>query len=140
MGVQNRDYIFTENFLNDFQKYNMNITKTLKEFIGIDTNYKEDETNSENQVPSEVEPIEETTTEEIVPNLEGNASSINQMEEDIGKVKELVLMQKPINEGTITSRFGTRESNNKNVDGYHTGIDIGAVKRNSYMFSNFAVK
>lgn len=129
MCVQNRNYIFTEKFLNDIQMYNINLTKTLKQLIGIDN----EETVEDNDYsPSEVEiqeEVESMLTEDIVPNDEGKTSSLNEMDEEVVKIKELVSFQKPINDGTITSRFGARESVHKNVEGYHTGIDIGAAKR-----------
>ena len=138
MGVQNRDYIFTEDFLNDVQKYNINITKNIKEFVGIDVVEEiiEENTNSNELEIVEQEMQEETFTEEIVPNEEGQASSLSEMDEDINKIRELLSIEKPIKEGIVTSRFGTRESSNKNVEGYHTGIDIGAVKRNFNLCCN----
>lgn len=140
MCIQNREYIFTENFLKDIQNYNINLTQNIKQLIGIDIGEIDDEKKEENidiEVPAEtdIQGASETfVTENIVPNDEGESSSLNEMEEDINKIKEIVAIQKPIQEGTITSRFGSRESINKNVEGYHTGIDIGAEKRNTYLF------
>lgn len=144
MAVQNKDYIFTESFLSDIQKYNVNLTQNIKDFIGIslseniETEVKNIETDSIPEV-EESKQTENIITEQIVPNEE-QTSSINQMDDTISKIKELVTFEKPINEGTITSRFGTRESANINVAGYHTGIDIGAVKRNFNLCSNFSGK
>lgn len=146
MLIQNKDYIFTENFLSDVEKYNINITENLKEFIGMDDNTEnKNEENINNEVPSFVEETSEQEekniqeeTQEIVPNEENLSSSLNQMDEEISKINSIVSLEKPIREGTITSRFGTRESENKNVEGYHTGIDIGALKRNFNLFSNFS--
>lgn len=129
IGIQNKDYIFTENFLNDVQKYNINITQNIMEFIGVDT--VEENEPSENFVEVQDLPIVENNPQEIVPNVEGEASSLNEMEENIGKIKELVSIEKPIRDGIVTSRFGTRESANKNVEGYHIGIDIGSPKGTS---------
>ena len=71
MCVQNRNYIFTEKFLNDIQMYNINLTKTVKQLIGIDN----EETVEDNDYsPSEVEiqeEVESMLTEDIVPNDEG---------------------------------------------------------------------
>lgn len=136
MCIQNKDYIFTQNFLKDIENYNTNITQNVKEFIGIDSiqenNAQDIIVNSEEPIEQNVQDMtEKNITEEIVPNEEGQASSLNEMDEDIGKIKELVDIQKPIEEGTVTSRFGTRASVYKNVDGYHTGIDIGATKGTS---------
>ena len=148
MAVQNKDYIFTESFLSDIQKYNVNLTKEIKDFIGISfsENVGPEGKNIEVEKTEEVEQSTQTETiitdqptQEIVPNEE-QTSSINQMEETISKIDEIVKFQNPIKEGTITSRFGTRESSNKNVAGYHTGIDIGAVKRDINLCSNFSGK
>ena len=126
--------------MSDVQAYNVNLTENIKAFIGIsfldNEKVEESKQNREEEVSNTVE-APEITSEEIVPNEE-EASSLNQMEETISKIKELVLFQKPINEGTITSRFGTRQSENKNVSGYHTGIDIGAVKRNFNLCCNIS--
>lgn len=148
MAVQNKDYIFTESFLSDIQKYNVNLTQNIKDFIGISfsENVESEGKNTDVENIQEVEKstqsettITEQPSEEIVPNEE-QTSSINQMDETIIKINELVTFQNPIKEGTVTSRFGTRESSNKNVAGYHTGIDIGAVKRNFNLCSNFSGK
>lgn len=139
--IQNKDYIFTEDFLKDIQNYNVNITKSLKELIGVDTEktIEEEPKIEETNIELEVE-NQENNPQEIVPNVEGEASSINKMEEDIAKIRELVSIEKPIREGTVTSRFGARESENKNVEGYHTGIDIGSPKRYIYLCSNITEK
>ena len=142
MSIQNKDYIFTEKFLKDIQNYNINLTQNIKQLIGIDIEEVNEEKNNENiqmEVPAEIDmqgTSESVVTENIVPNDEGESSSLNEMEEDINKIKETVAIQKPIQEGTITSRFGARQSSYKNVEGYHTGIDIGAVKRNAYLCGN----
>ena len=140
MCFQNKEYIFTDQFLKDIEIYNINLTQSIKELIGIDKEEIDENTNNEMNLDNEVknkENIESTVIESIVPNEETQASSLDEMDGEISKIKELVSIQKPINEGTITSRFGARESINKSVEGYHTGIDIGAVKRNFYLCSYF---
>lgn len=155
IAIQNKEYIFTEKFLNDVQKYNINITEIIKDFIGIETEeiIKSDENNETNQEVNQKEnqemnpeinvqeSMEQTKNniEEIVPNNDAQASSLNQMEEEINNIKGLVSIQKPIYEGTVTSRFGARESTYKNVEGYHTGIDIGATKRDICLCSYISV-
>ncbi|MBR3696777.1 MAG: hypothetical protein IKM97_00655 [Clostridia bacterium] len=140
MCIQNKNYIFTEKFLLDIQNYNINLTRNLKELIGIDSKINEniEESNIQNIVDRNKEEkneslnlVEESNIEEIVPNNEGDTSSLNEMDEVISKIKQIVEIKKPINEGMVTSRFGIRESIYKNVEGYHTGIDIGATKGTS---------
>lgn len=140
MCIQNKNYIFTEKFLLDIQNYNINLTRNLKELIGIDSKINEniEESNIQNIVDRNKEEkneslnlVEESNIEEIVPNNEGDTSSLIEMDEVISKIKQIVEIKKPINEGMVTSRFGIRESIYKNVEGYHTGIDIGATKGTS---------
>ena len=161
MAIQNKEYVFTEAFLEDIQKYNINITQTIKEWMGIEMEKSDDiiekqseEATTKEQVSGEQveheqmiegvneenmiqETVKESSINDIVPNDEGVAYSVNQLDENIEKIKERVMFQKPLQEGIITSRFGNRESTNKNVEGYHTGVDIGAEKRNINLFSNF---
>ena len=128
VAVQNKDFIFTTEFLNMISQYNVNLTEGIKSLIGngeientvveeniVDTNLQETKQNVSN-----------TTVNELVPNLE-EVSSINQMELDIENIKKSYSFEKPI-EGTVTSVFGARESVYQNVTGYHTGIDIGVEK------------
>lgn len=58
---------------------------------------------------------------EFITAVEG----VNQMLEDIRYIKENFDLKAPL-QGTITSLFGSRESNNPVVSSYHTGLDIGA--------------
>lgn len=128
LAVQNKDYIFTENFLMNVSEYNINLSKSIKSLIGIEEMQEEipqeNVENVENQVV-----IETQTTNEIVPNNE-EISSVNQMDLDIENIKKSYSFFKPI-EGTVTSLFGARESKYQNVTGYHTGIDVGAEKGTS---------
>lgn len=128
LAVQNKDYIFTENFLMNVSEYNINLTKSIRSLIGIEEMQEEipqeNVENVENQVV-----VENKTTNEIVPNNEA-ISSLNQMDLDIENIKKSYSFFKPI-EGTVTSLFGARESKYQNVTGYHTGIDVGAEKGTS---------
>lgn len=58
---------------------------------------------------------------EFVSAVEG----VNQMAEDANTIKEQYHFSLPL-KGTITSRFGSRESDNPIVSSYHTGLDIAA--------------
>lgn len=57
--------------------------------------------------------------------FETAVEGINQMSEDAKYIKENYSLRLPIS-GTITSRFGVRESTNPIVSKYHTGLDIAA--------------
>lgn len=52
-------------------------------------------------------------------------SSISQMQEDANYIKQNYSFVKPV-EGTISSRFGSRNPTTPTVPKYHTGIDIAA--------------
>lgn len=120
LAVQNKDFVFTEEFLASTENYKSNLSKSVKSLFGI-----EEEAIDEIEQSTDNEKIENTdTVEELVPNEE-EASSISQMEQDVEEIKQSYSFEKPI-QGTVTSLFGARESEYQNVTGYHTGVDIGA--------------
>lgn len=129
IAVQNKDFIFTQEFLEKVSAYNVNLTKSIKGFIGIEENSQVEIKNNENQPLEVIENEKNDTTNEIVPNNEP-ISALSQMDSDIEEIKKSYSFFKPI-EGTVTSIFGARESKYQNVTGYHTGIDIGADKGTS---------
>ena len=86
---------------------------------------KQDETTPAEEVPK---PVEDSNQNEGVggENVEINkeeVASITEAEQDAKDVIETVELISPL-KGTITSRFGPRESDNPIVSKYHTGIDI----------------
>lgn len=135
-GVQNSNYIFSQNLIE-------NVKKVLEYDISLPSLYSNINTENDTQIQSLQEEatletstiaVEETLSaseeivefeviepEVVVPIEE--ASSIDQMKEDAKYIKENYNIVKPLS-GTITSRFGVRESDNPNVAGYHTGLDI----------------
>lgn len=136
VAIQNKDFIFTKEFLNKISDYNMNLTTSIKAIINdeseIDTNSVNEIDNIlENSVLNNVENNVSIESQNIlkveaaiVPN-ENQVSSLSQMDLDVEEMKKSCSFEKPI-EGTVTSIFGARESKYQNVRGYHTGIDIGA--------------
>jgi murein DD-endopeptidase MepM/ murein hydrolase activator NlpD len=127
VAIQNKEFIFTSDFLSMISDYNVNLTQSIKSLLGTEDVTENEVT--ENVVEDNVEELEQNvlnTENDIVPNTE-DASSISQMELDIEAIKQSYSFEKPI-EGTVTSLFGARESVYQNVTGYHTGIDIGAEK------------
>lgn len=158
VAVQNKDFIFTEEFLNTVYQYNINLSDSIKSLLSedIETNVvelEEGKNNSENSInvnndqnednmKQKVSSAEENNTtddenmeqnisseEAIVPNEE-EVSSLSQMDLDVDEIKKSCTFERPI-AGTVTSIFGARESKYQNVRGYHTGIDIGAEKETS---------
>lgn len=86
---------------------------------------KQDENIPVEEAPK---PVEDSNENEGVggENVEINkeeVASITQAEQDAKDVIETVSLISPL-KGTITSRFGPRESDNPIVSKYHTGIDI----------------
>ncbi len=129
-AIQNKDFIFTKEFLGVITNYNNEIGEKITGYIeGIwksdisENNEINIEANQES-IPSEEAPsvsqIEEKT--DI-----SQSSSINEMELDIQNLKAAYTFIKPL-EGTISSGFGARESEYQNVTGYHTGLDIAQEK------------
>lgn len=134
VAVQNKDFIFTEDFLNMVSQYNINLTKSVKSLVGEDLELENiveiepanEEINEElNDMKQNVSSLEEG----IVPNEE-QVSSISQMDLDAEEISQNYSFEKPI-DGVVTSLFGSRESVYQNVTGYHTGVDIGADKGTS---------
>lgn len=63
-----------------------------------------------------------------------DSSSINNIDEEVSKIKELGIEIKWPVKGTITSKYGEREEIFKDIGKYHTGLDI-ANKSNTEIFS-----
>lgn len=76
--------------------------------------------NIENE-SDEIEENSQNIDNQYITAIEG----INQLDEDAKKIKENFEIGKPLN-GTITSNFGARVSDNPIVSSYHTGLDIAA--------------
>lgn len=127
LAVQNKDYIFKQEFLGKFSVYSEKINEKVNWFM----NYLKDDKKNK---------IEDTTSQQIdeIQTVENTAQS-TKTEEKVEKTEEIVKEQtinekikesysfiKPL-EGTVTSFFGDRQSKYQNVTGYHKGIDIGAV-------------
>lgn len=134
VGFQNKDFIFTQEFLKMISDYNVNLTKVVQSFIQEEStqevlNNEVIDTNIVNPEQQVVEPTAPVLESGVVPNTE-QTSSVSQMELDIEEIKKSYSFEKPI-DGTVTSLFGARESVYQNVSGYHTGLDIGAKKGTS---------
>lgn len=86
---------------------------------------KQDENIPVEEAPKQVEDINQNEGvggENVEINKE-EVASITEAEQDAKDVIETVSLISPL-KGTITSRFGPRESDNPIVSKYHTGIDI----------------
>ncbi len=143
--VQNKDYIFSDEFLSKINEYNVNISSSIVSFIekivnpskeSLDSNENSNELINNETLGNVVEETAEETPNENPEIVNSEASSsISEMDMDVENLKNAYSLINPI-EGTITSRFGLRESENKNVEGFHTGIDI-ATEKGTYIKSSF---
>lgn len=131
IAVQNQKYIFTENFLKQVNEYNVNIKSKVEEFMNSSNDVKnntESKELSENikeenkSVSGESKDVNGALVENEVQE-EKSQDNISQEEKDIDIVKNNYSVILPIN-GTKTSGFGERKSNNKKVTKFHTGIDL----------------
>lgn len=142
-AVQNNNYIFSEDFLNQVNKilsYDMNFPEIYQELKGkienginsikekneeqkiqqentTNENQNANQVNNENAIGGAVEENQETNNTQT--------SGMTEEEQQIAKIKETTTFIKPI-EGTISSRYGQREPTTSTVPKNHTGVDIAA--------------
>ena len=142
--VQNKDFVFTKEFLGILEQYNSKASNKIINFfehIMKDENEKNNINklyNEENVVKNSEEKLNITENEEnknneeieinqIIENNAETSSSINEMELDVQNLKAAYSFSLPV-KGVVSSSFGARESKYQNVKGYHTGIDLAADK------------
>ena len=141
--IQNNNYIFSEDFLkkaNEILSYDMNfieIYENIKQNVdkginkinennkGIIENTNQIKTideakDNEQQEEQKIETLQQLQEEQ---NIEKN--QLSQDEQDIENIKATTTFIKPI-EGTISSKFGQRETTTSTVPKNHTGVDIAA--------------
>lgn len=130
-AIQNKDFIFTKEFLGVIANYNNEVSLKITEYIkGIWKSDIEEENSNvveDNQIVEQENPVQEESIEAEEKQEIAESSSINEMELDIQNLKAAYTFIKPI-DGTISSGFGARESAYQNVTGYHTGLDIAKEK------------
>lgn len=137
--IQNNNYIFSEDFLNkanEILSYDINFQQLYEDIkskiqnSGIllkkeEENQEESNSIEENAIGGAeeipIEQIEEIAKEEQKPEVK----ELTQEEQDIEKIKSITNFIKPV-EGTISSRFGSRETEKSTVPKNHTGVDIAA--------------
>ena len=132
--IQNKEFIFTKEFIKKMDEYNSNMTGKILNVFGsffeeennnntINNNENVLITNEKQNVVEMQNVIDENNG--VKNNLENTISSINEMEMDISNLKAAYKFINPL-QGTVSSGFGARQSKYQNVTGYHTGIDIAA--------------
>ncbi len=146
--IQNKDFIFTTEFLGTIEKYNSELSSKVVDFLSGILNEKSEENNmnilnNDNKANIEDNSITNNEIDSNQPNDQSiqennigqntseiiidNSSSMSEMDMDIENLKAAYSFVKPIN-GIVSSGFGARESEYQNVKGYHTGVDIAAEK------------
>lgn len=121
--VQNKNYIFTKEFLNEVNQYNINLGVKVTEFLS-----KILKTDTENNIIDEKKEntLDTENLNQSMNNIVSNeniVSSLSEMDLDVENLKNAYSFIKPI-DGIVSSKFGSRESEYQKVTGYHTGVDI----------------
>ena len=134
-AIRNNGYVFSEDFtnkVNEILSYDTNfgeIYNNVKDkIVSLFPNKEEngDEQNSEEQnaIGGAIE--ENATTENMdVSEPQAEVQELSQTEQDIQNVKNTTTFIKPI-EGTVSSKFGQRDTATGSVPKNHTGTDIAA--------------
>ena len=149
--IQNGEYVFSKDFTskaNEILSYDTNfielydnLKEKMKGIVPINEKQNEEQKQEENNQREEGEKQEENgeqgegekqegiggAVEGTNENSETNNQEkvVTQTEQDIANVKATTTFIKPI-EGTISSKFGQRETATGNVPKNHTGTDIAA--------------
>ncbi len=134
--IQNNEYVFSEDFTNkanEILSYDTNFVElynNLKNKIQSLFTNTEEENNNEEQNEEEQNAMggaeENTVSEEIdISEPQVEEEEISQTEQDIENIKNTTTFIKPV-EGTISSRFGQRDTATGTVPKNHTGTDIAA--------------
>ena len=145
-GIQNSKDIFSEQIINKAKEImaydvdieqlrdkvleNVNKLKNIGVIIPVENQEvvkKDENTNTEEinlQTQSLLEQGAKTLMEQQDTLYKEEASSVSQIQEDADYIKQNYSFIKPIEGGTISSRFGTRNPTTPTVPKYHTGIDI----------------
>lgn len=133
VAVQNREYIFTSEFIEQVNKYNINIKEKIEEVFTYNEN-GEASTNNEEKVEKKEEAEKKANEAAQEPKQQDGAlveneekKELSQAEQDVQNIKNNYAFILPI-QGIKTSGFGDRESTNKKVTKHHTGIDLAAAK------------
>ena len=138
--IQNHSYPFSDDCINKIKEvlsydtnfvelYNIgknkirDIYKSIFKTKNQESNQEQKESEHQEQTQEQNENVQNGiggATEEKAENAE-----LSQTEQDILKTKETTTFVKPI-EGTITSKFGQRDTATGKVPKHHTGTDIAA--------------
>ncbi len=124
--IQTTNYIFSDDVLTkakEIVSYDIDFNNLFNDIHNYINGLLNKEVIEESQIEETVENKlqEENVQEEVL--VEELQEELTQEEQDIKYVTENISLIVPL-KGTITSRYGPRESDNPIVSKYHTGIDI----------------
>ena len=147
--IQNKEYVFSEDFINkvnEILSYDTNVGEIYENIKNVvNKNHQEDKIDEnaiggsnedgENQVMLEQEEDNQevpndATEQEIQSNQndkneqEIQIKELSDEEKVIENIKSITTFIKPLERVIISSKFGQRESDNINIPKNHTGIDI----------------
>ncbi len=152
--INTTNYSFSENVLNrvksllsydiDFASiYNRGI-ESINNFLYSENSEQNEEKGAEQNILENIENIESSEnqetnienisqeenmsqTEEVADDESLTQNEISSAEEsELDRIKNKYAFVLPINEGKVSSEYGTREVTSSVVTAYHKGIDIGA--------------
>jgi len=133
VAIQNKDYIFTSDFIDMVNGYNVNIKASIEKLL-TDNNETLHENNAviltennESEIDQEKPVSEGQTVEPQGALVENEEKNLTQMEQDAKVINSNYSVIVPI-DGIKTSSFGIRNSTNSIVTNNHTGVDLAANK------------
>ena len=133
--IRNNEYVFSEDFtnkVNEILSYDTNFgeiynnvkDKIMSLFPNKEENGDEQNSEEQNAIGGAIE--ENATTENVdVSEPQAEVQELSQAEQDIQNVKNTTTFIKPV-EGTVSSKFGQRDTATGSVPKNHTGTDIAA--------------
>lgn len=147
--VQNNNLFFSEQVINktkEIMSYDINVNqirdvaldyinrlKNIGVIIPVEnqeaTGQKNDTNINDQEQSQEPQSLLEQSAQIVLEQetlYKEEASSISQIQEDADYIKQEYSFIRPIEGGTISSRFGSRNPTTPTVPKYHTGIDIAA--------------
>ena len=144
-ALQNSDYVFSKDFINKINEllsYDTNFGQLYENIKWQIDNFNKGRSNAEqnngiggaeqaddtqeNQNNEDAESENENQNEEVAENTNvAENENLSQAEQDIIGVKNTTTFIKPI-EGTISSKYGYRDTATGSVPKNHTGTDIAA--------------
>ena len=128
IAIQNQQYIFTKQFIEQVNSYQINMKQKIEEMMSPKAKIVENTTIIDKTEENFVEENKSVSGEsnDVSSALVENEPPLSQEEQDILEIQNHYSVILPVS-GIKTSGFGERESANTKVTKYHTGVDIAAT-------------